>query len=84
MSLDIREVLKELSKTSGFYATRDIGKMILDPLPNLYAPRDPFASIGDGVSIHRMYSVTRQRETIFAEYIFKYHPKYKDYKLYFI
>ena len=25
-----------------------------------------------------MYSVTRQRETIFAEYIFKYHPEYKD------
>lgn len=72
------EDLEGYRPSSGFFATRDIGKMILDPLPNLYAPRDPFASIGDGVSIHRMYSVTRQRETIFAEYIFKYHPKYKD------
>ena len=63
--------------SSGFFATREIGKMILDPLPNLYAPRDPFASIGKGVSIHKMYSVTRSRETIFAEYIFKYHPEYK-------
>lgn len=72
------EDLEGYRPSSGFFATRDIGKMILDPLPNLYAPRDPFASIGDGVSIHRMYSVTRQRETIFAEYIFKYHPDYKD------
>ena len=72
------EDLEGYRPSSGFFATRDIGKMILDPLPNLYAPRDPFASIGDGVSVHRMYSVTRQRETIFAEYIFKYHPEYKD------
>ena len=71
------EDLKGYRPSSGFFATRDIGKMILDPLPNLYAPRDPFASIGNGVSIHKMYSVTRSRETIFAEYIFKYHPVYK-------
>ncbi|MDE8135464.1 hypothetical protein PT069_09315, partial [Erysipelothrix rhusiopathiae] len=24
-----------------------------------------------------MYSVTRNRETIYADYIFKYHPEYK-------
>ena len=71
------EELDGYRPSSGFFATRDIGKMILDPLPNLYAPRDPFASIGDGVSIHKMYSVTRSRETIFAEYIFKYHKDYK-------
>jgi len=75
--------IKELSNTTGFYATRDIGKMILDPLPNLYAPRDPFATIGSGVSLHKMYSVTRCRETIFGEYIFKYHPDYKNIKLYY-
>ena len=77
------EDLEGYRPSSGFFSTRDIGKMILDPLPNLYAPRDPFASIGDGVSIHRMYSVTRQRETIFAEYIFKYHPDYKDTSKYY-
>lgn len=75
--------IKELSKTSGFYATRDIGKMILDPLPNLYAPRDPFATIGNAISLHKMYSVTRCRETIFGEYIFKYHPDYKKIKKYY-
>ncbi len=72
------EDLEGYRPSSGFYSTRDMGKMILDPLPNLYAPRDPFASVGDGVTIHKMYSVTRQRETIFAEYIFKYHPEYKN------
>ena len=45
-------------------------KLIIDPMPNLYFTRDPFASIGNGVSLNRMYSVTRNRETIYAEYIF--------------
>lgn len=51
---------------------------ITDPLPNLYFTRDPFASIGDKVSLNKMYSVTRSRETIYGEYIFKYHPRFKD------
>jgi len=50
---------------------------IVDPMPNLYFTRDPFASIGNGISLNRMYSVTRNRETIYAEYIFEYHPDYK-------
>ena len=37
-------------------------KMVIAPMPNLYFTRDPFASIGNGVSINRMYSVTRNRE----------------------
>ncbi|MBU5406125.1 arginine deiminase [Paraeggerthella hongkongensis] len=52
-------------------------KMVVAPMPNLYFTRDPFASIGNGVSINRMYSVTRNRETIYAEYIFKYHPDFQ-------
>lgn len=46
------------------------------PMPNLYFTRDNFASIGNGISLNKMYSVTRNRETIYAEYIFKYHPDY--------
>ena len=45
-------------------------------MPNLYFTRDPFAMIGNGVSINRMYSVTRNRETIYGDYIFKYHPDF--------
>lgn len=52
-------------------------KLIIDPMPNLYFTRDPFACIGKRVSINKMYSVTRSRETIYAEYIFAYHPSYQ-------
>ena len=51
---------------------------ILEPMPNLYFTRDPFASVGNGVVLNKMYSVTRNRETIYAEYIFNYHPKFKN------
>ncbi len=49
---------------------------LVDPLPNLYFTRDPFSTVGSGVSIHRMHTVTRNRESIFGKYIFKYHPDY--------
>ena len=58
-------------------------KFIAEPMPNLYFTRDNFASVGEGIDLHRMYSVTRNRETIYAEYIFKYHPDYKDTNLYY-
>ena len=51
---------------------------LADPMPNLYFTRDPFASVGNGAILNKMYSVTRSRETIYAEYIFKYHPDFKD------
>lgn len=50
---------------------------IMDPMPNLYFTRDPFASIGSGVTINSMRTTTRRRETIFAKYIFNYHPEFK-------
>lgn len=49
---------------------------VLDPIPNLYFTRDPFASIGRGVSLHHMYSVTRGRETIYSDYFLHYHPEF--------
>ncbi len=52
----------------------DASKLVIAPMPNLYFTRDPFAMIGNGVSINRMYSETRNRETIYGDYIFKYHP----------
>ena len=58
-------------------------KLVCAPMPNLYFTRDPFAMIGNGVSINRMYAVTRNRETIFAEYIFTYHPDFKDVPQYY-
>ena len=49
-----------------------------EPMPNLYFQRDPFACLGAGVCLNSMYSVTRSRETIYGEYIFTYHPEYKN------
>jgi arginine deiminase len=57
---------------------REDSDFIADPMPNLYFTRDPFACVGNGVVLNKMYSVTRNRETIYGEYIFNYHPKYKD------
>lgn len=54
----------------------DRSHFVLDPIPNLYFTRDPFASIGHGVSLHHMYSITRNRETIYSDYILHYHPDY--------
>ena len=56
----------------------EASKMVVAPMPNLYFTRDPFAMIGNGVSINRMYSTTRNRETIYGEYIFGYHPEFRD------
>lgn len=75
--------LEEISR-----AKRDVEKSLVDlvseesdfladPMPNLYFTRDPFASAGNGVILNKMYSVTRSRETIYAEYIFNYHPDFK-------
>ena len=52
------------------------GRIVVNPMPNLYFTRDPFESIGTGVGINRMYSTTRCRETIYADYIFRYHPDF--------
>lgn len=51
---------------------------ICDAMPNLYFTRDPAANIGHGVSLNKMRNETRQRETLFAKYILKYHPRFKD------
>lgn len=52
-------------------------RYLLDPIPNLYFTRDPFSVIGKGVAFSRMYAQTRQRETIYGRFIFKYHPDYR-------
>ncbi len=49
---------------------------VTDPMPNLYFTRDPFTIIGSGVAISKMYTSTRSRETIYGDYIFRYHPVY--------
>ncbi len=56
---------------------------ITNPMPNLYFTRDPFVLIGNGVVINRMHSKTRRRETIFGDFIFRYHDMFKDVPKYY-
>ena len=79
---DIPEEQREVEKTLvDLINTPD--KFIADPMPNLYFTRDNFASVGDGIDLHRMYSETRNRETIYAESIFDYHPDYNKTTMYY-
>ena len=59
-------------------AAEDDYPFAVDPMPNLYFTRDPFATIGTGVSLHRMHTPTRNRETLFGKFIFEHHPDYKN------
>ena len=59
-------------------AAEDEYPFAVDPLPNLYFTRDPFATIGTGVSIHKMHTATRNRETLFGKFIFVHHPVYRN------
>lgn len=52
--------------------------LLIDPLPNLYFTRDDFTVVGSGVNVNCMASATRRRETLLAQYIFTYHPLYRD------
>lgn len=78
----IRGIRKEELK---YIKPKSLGDMVkkpypfyLDPIPNMYFQRDPFASIGSGISLNVMANETRNRETIFAKYIFNYHPRFKN------
>ena len=51
---------------------------ILNPLPNLLFQRDPLTTIANGVTVNHMWSITRNRETIFSDLVFKHHPRFKN------
>ena len=50
----------------------------LDPMPNLYFTRDPAASIGNGLTINKMHWPARRRESLFMQYILKYHQRFAN------
>ncbi|MBU3216782.1 arginine deiminase [Clostridium estertheticum] len=53
----------------------------LDPMPNLYFTRDPGASIGNGITINTMQTEARRRETLFLEFIHRYHKSFKEHEV---
>ncbi len=73
-----KEEIKFYSKSSLTDMIESNYPFIVDPMPNLYFTRDPFATIGGGISLNHMKTVTRNRETLFSKYIFKHHEMFKD------
>ena len=73
----IREILRGIEDNKGLTDLDESDyPFAIDPMPNLYFTRDPFATIGNAVSLNHMYADTRNRETLYGKYIFKYHPVY--------
>ena len=72
---EISRAKREVEKSLVDFVSEE-SEFLADPIPNLYFTRDPFASCGNGAILNKMYSVTRNRETIYAEYIFNYHPDF--------
>ena len=71
--------LKEMGGASAYSLQDRIAPaddIIVDPMPNLYFTRDPFCSVGTGIFLNHMRFPTRRRETIYADYIFRYHPAF--------
>lgn len=50
--------------------------LAIDPIPNIYFTRDTFSVIGQGASVNRMLTTTRRRESVFGEFVLRYHPEY--------
>ncbi len=50
---------------------------LIRPMANLYFQRDPMVTIGRGVTINRMSTNIRRRESFLMDYVYKYHPDFK-------
>ncbi|OJV63286.1 MAG: arginine deiminase [Clostridiales bacterium 38-18] len=78
-------IRREELQPSGLRSLSDLVDMdypfIVDPMPNLYFTRDPFATVGNGITLNKMRTITRCRETIFAKYIFRFHPDYRHHDI---
>lgn len=80
-----KEELKDYHRESLYDQVNNVYPFVCDPMPNLYFTRDPFATIGHGITLNHMRTDTRNRETIFAKYIFRHHPRFegKDIQFWF-
>ncbi|TMW70168.1 arginine deiminase [Alteribacter natronophilus] len=65
-------------KTNLYELMDDHQPFYLDPMPNLYFTRDPSCVIGNGISINAMSEPARRRESVFMDYIVRYHPAFAE------
>ncbi|MFB5584002.1 arginine deiminase [Bacillus albus] len=73
--------IEKSKKTHLYELMEDHYPFYLDPMPNLYFTRDPAASVGDGLTINKMREPARRRESLFMEYIIKYHPRFSSHNV---
>ena len=84
--LDIQDPLELVLKTMEGVSYQDVfpneqgrlsslvhtgARFLMPPIPNLYFTRDPFACIGRGVSLNHMFTDTRNRETLYGDYVLR-------------
>ncbi|WP_353893137.1 arginine deiminase [Proteinivorax hydrogeniformans] len=60
--------------------TKETFPFYLAPIPSMYFSRDQSVTIGKNMMLGSMLNDSRQRETLFMEYITKYHPKFSEYE----
>ncbi|MDQ7982770.1 MAG: arginine deiminase [Spiroplasma sp.] len=56
----------------------DDNPFITEPLPNILFQRDPFASVGNGATVHKMWAETRNRETLFSDFVLKNNSRFAN------
>ncbi|MDR1915701.1 MAG: arginine deiminase [Synergistaceae bacterium] len=79
-----KDALKRIGsvKSLTFSSTED-SAFFFHPLPNLYFQRDPYFFVHNAVILSVMRFPARQREPLYARYIFQYHPLFNGVKIIF-
>ena len=80
LQLNNKEMIEKLIegvkyKDVGLKTEEDQYPFLLDPIPNLYFIRDPLTTIGNNIIVNSMKTNARRRETIFGEFLLKYHQE---------
>ena len=57
--------------------------LAIDPLPNILFQRDPFSTIGNGFMISNFTKPARKRESMFIDYVMRFHPDFADATTYY-
>ncbi|WP_374722941.1 arginine deiminase [Peribacillus tepidiphilus] len=77
----LKSEIEEEKKVHLYEFMADHYPFYLDPMPNLYFTRDPAAVVGNGITINRMREGARRRESLFMEYIIKFHPRFSKHSI---
>jgi len=68
--------LETMVSCSGDEGCDGVYPFYLNPMPNLYFSRDYAAAIGRGMTVNHMHFPARKRDSLFMDYILRYHPRF--------